>query len=189
MDEQRLSRATSVELMKIRWQMNANAMSLLLEHSLLYLSIKSYGHKKSGTKIMTISYVFWAQNGFSRISTSHVSSEDYISKCPGSKCPGSKRPAQRVPKKRVPKQLWHIFSLSRAIFKASRRGRFECTQVQNVHESRYSYEGMGPYEMYTNRAAQPERVSPGAYHPPWHSVARAYCLGAKCHPGQSVFGA
>ena len=24
--------------------------------------------------------------------------------------------------------------------------------------------------MYTNRAAQPERVSPGAYHPPWHSV-------------------
>ena len=71
-------------------------------------------------------------------------------------------------KKRVLKQLWHIFSLSRAIFKASRRGRFECTQVQNVHESRYSYEGMGPYEMYTNRAAQPERVSPGAYHPPWH---------------------
>ena len=40
--------------------------------------------------------------------------------------------------------------------------------------------------MYTNRAAQPERVSPGAYHPPWHSVVGAQCLGAQCHPGHSV---
>ena len=79
---------------------------------------------------------------------------DYISKGPGSKGPGSKRPLQRVPKKRVPQQLWHIFSLSRTIFKASRRGHFECTQVQNVHKSRYSYGGMGPYEMYTNRAVK-----------------------------------
>ena len=80
--------------------------------------------------------------------------KDYISKGPGSKGPGSKRPAQRVPKKRVPQQLWHIFSPSRTIFKASRMGHFECTQVQNVHNSIYSYGGMGPYEMYTNMAAQ-----------------------------------
>ena len=93
--------------------------------------------------------------------------KDYISKGSGSKGPGLKRPAQRLPKKRVPKQIWPISSLFQTIFKVSQRGYFKCTQVQNVHESRYSYEDMGPYEMYTNRAAQPERVSP-----------RAYCLGA-----------
>ena len=98
--------------------------------------------------------------------TNYGMTNDYISKGPGSKGPGSKRPAQRVPKKRVPQQLWHIFSPSRTIFKASRMGHFECTQVQNVHNSIYSYGGMGPYEMYTNMAAQDW----GGGHPFHHQV-------------------
>ena len=48
----------------------------------------------------------------------------------------------------------------------------------NVHKSRlYTNQdihmgGMGPYEMYTIRAAQPEIVSPGAYCLPGHIVLR-----------------
>ena len=69
---------------------------------------------------------------------------------------GSRIKASRTkgPEKRVPQQHWPIF-------KASRRRPFECTQIQTVHASRYLYGGMGPHEMYTISAAQPEIVSSG----------------------------
>ena len=51
-------------------------------------------------------------------------------------------------------RIWHVFSPSSTIFKAFRRGHFECTQAQSYTNQDCHMGDRGLYEMHTNRAAQ-----------------------------------